>query len=180
MRLSPVAAVIVLLVLPTAALSHGGDGVYVIARGFEAPSDATLLPDGTLVVAEGGSVTTINRAGARRAVRGFDAWGIEPARDGSVLGIDSGNAVVRRWVPGTAPVIVAGGTNRFGFAGDGGPATRALLYPQSILWSSGIQPLANGAFRFADAGNDRIREVDSSGIIRTVKAGFDAPLTLDP
>jgi sugar lactone lactonase YvrE len=51
----------------------------------------------------------------------------------------------------------------FGFAGDGGPATKALL-----LLPTGIAVDGSGNLYITDWLNNRIRKVDSSGIITTV------------
>lgn len=55
---------------------------------------------------------------------------------------------------------VAGGT--FGFSGDGGPATKAALY-----FPSGVAVDSAGNIYFADKGNNRVRKVDTKGIITT-------------
>src|SRR5207249_4298413 len=88
-------------------------------------------------------------------------------------------------VAGSGP---AGDTGQAGgFAGDGGPATAALLKtPSSVAFD------ADGNLYIADAGNNRIRRVDKQGIITTFagngRAGFAgdggpamaAELNLDP
>jgi hypothetical protein len=60
------------------------------------------------------------------------------------------------------------------FAGDGGPATQASLYSPSNVFIDGA-----GDILIADSFNNRIRKVDSSGIITTVagngERGFSAP-----
>jgi len=55
---------------------------------------------------------------------------------------------------------VAGGS--FGFSGDGGPATKAALY-----FPSGVAMDSAGNIYFADKGNNRVRKVDTKGIITT-------------
>ncbi len=57
----------------------------------------------------------------------------------------------------------AGGTGVLGFAGDGGPATKALLSSPSAI---AVSP--EGELYIADQGNFRIRKVDADGIISTV------------
>jgi len=62
---------------------------------------------------------------------------------------------------GIIHTIAGNGIN--GYSGDGGPATSAQLYePAGITFDS------NGNLFIADLGNNCIREVDTSGIIRTV------------
>jgi uncharacterized protein (TIGR03437 family) len=64
---------------------------------------------------------------------------------------------------------VAGGA--FGFSGDNGPATKAALY-----FPAGVALDSAGNIYFADKGNNRVRKVDTNGIITTFagtgKAGF--------
>ena len=55
---------------------------------------------------------------------------------------------------------VAGGA--FGFSGDGGPATKAALY-----FPSGVAVDSAGNLYFADKGNNRVRKVDTKGVITT-------------
>ncbi len=77
---------------------------------------------------------------------------------------DTGNHVIRAVDLTSNMVTTAIGTGATrGFAGDGGPATSALLYsPQ------GIVRCTNGDFFVADTGNERIRRIDGSGAITTV------------
>lgn len=63
-------------------------------------------------------------------------------------------------------VSVAAGSRRAGFAGDGGPATKARLRSPKA-----IAALPSGGFIFVDEENHRIRLVDASGTIRTVVGG---------
>ena len=58
---------------------------------------------------------------------------------------------------------VAGNGFQSGFAGDGGPATSALLNGPS-----GIAPTPDGGLLIVDSTNERVRKVGSDGVIRTV------------
>jgi len=67
---------------------------------------------------------------------------------------------------------VAGNGAR-GFAGDGGAALAAQLDgPVDVL----VRP--NGEVVIADAGNDRVRAVDTSGVIRTIAGGEGDELSM--
>ncbi len=73
----------------------------------------------------------------------------------------SGHRVVRLGVDGTASVVAGSGVE--GFAGDGGAAVAALLDgPQA----TGLSPA--GLVTVADTGNQRVRQVDGAGVIRTI------------
>lgn len=61
------------------------------------------------------------------------------------------------------PSIVAGVRGHCGFGGDGGPATQAFLFRPF-----GVALDASGNLYVSDSQNQRIRLVDSSGIIHTV------------
>lgn len=62
---------------------------------------------------------------------------------------------------------VVAGTGEGGFAGDGGPATRAM-----IQTPYGLALAPNGDLYFSDASNGRVRMIDAeTGIIRTLSTG---------
>ncbi len=88
---------------------------------------------------------------------------------GDIFVADWSNRVVEITPSGTATTFA--GTGVAGFSGDGGPATAAELdHP------SGLAVASNGDVYIADAGNNRVRMVNPSGIITTVAgtgvAGF--------
>jgi sugar lactone lactonase YvrE len=63
-------------------------------------------------------------------------------------------------------LTITAGVNAGGFAGDGGPATAA-----NIAGPCGVVVDASGNLFIADSGNNRIRKVNSNGIITTVAGG---------
>ena len=65
-------------------------------------------------------------------------------------------------VAGSGPVVTSYGT----FSGDGGAATNANLYSP---WNMVVD--AGGNLFIADTGNNRIRKVDTNGIITTIAGG---------
>jgi hypothetical protein len=157
-----------------------------LARGFESASDVAMLPDESVLVAEAVS-SGESRSwrlwpdGRRVRILGLNATGLAVASDGSVLAIDAvaDANVIRSWIPGTAPTVVAsrGGGPLRGFSGDGGPALTAQV-DLSVLppGTSGILALPAGGFLFADTGNERVRRVDAAGTITTVAGtGRTAP-----
>ncbi len=77
---------------------------------------------------------------------------------------DTGNHVIRAIDLGMLAVSTVSGTPaHFGFGGDGGPASEALLFgPQAIT------RCPDGDLYVADTGNQRIRRIDASMTITTV------------
>ena len=83
---------------------------------------------------------------------------------GNLYFTDAINMVVRKITPGGIISVVAGG--KPGFSGDGGQATNAaLMYPEAIA----VDHFGN--IFIADQGNNRIRMVNTSGIITTIAGG---------
>ncbi len=84
---------------------------------------------------------------------------------GDLFIADSGNCVVRKVTTDGTITTVAGSSriDNFGFSGDGGPATNALLAEPSSVAVDEI-----GNLFIADTQNNRIRKVSQNGIITTV------------
>jgi trimeric autotransporter adhesin len=89
---------------------------------------------------------------------------------GSNIYFSAGNSVFRLDSAGSMTLIA--GNSRAGFSGDGGPAVSAQLNnPQGMALDSA------GSLYIADAGNNRVRKVNSSGVITTFagNGGAGAP-----
>jgi hypothetical protein len=82
---------------------------------------------------------------------------------GNMYIADYGNNRIRRVDANGIISTVAGKTSSVHYSGDGGPAFNACLYSPS-----GVVLDAAGNCYIADAGNNRIRKVDTNGIITTV------------
>ena len=81
---------------------------------------------------------------------------------GSLYVADQSNHRIRKVDPNGLITTVAGNGSP-GFSGDGGPATNAALNnPQGMAFD------ASGNLYFSDQSNNRIRKLDTSGIIGTV------------
>ena len=81
---------------------------------------------------------------------------------GNVFVADRDNNVIRK-ITATGLIYSIGGMNTPGFSGDGGPATNAQLN-----FPSGICLDVMGNIYVADLYNNRIRKIDTSGIITTL------------
>jgi sugar lactone lactonase YvrE len=96
---------------------------------------------------------------------------------GNIFIVDSGNCVIRKVSASTGIISTVAGTppdssgNYYcNYAGDGGPATGAQLYPIELLSpAGGVAVDGSGNIFIADTGNEIIREVSAAtGIITTV------------
>jgi len=162
-----------------------GDGGPPSAAELNKPSAVALDGSGNLYIVDHdnfrirridakGTITTIAGTGVYDYSGTGDGGPATAAKLGSVEGIAAdrlGNVyfsqanVIRRITPGGIIATAAGNGTR-GFGGDGGPATRAQLdIPHGLALD------AAGNLYIADYFNNRVRKVDTSGIIRTVAGG---------
>ncbi len=80
---------------------------------------------------------------------------------GNIYVVDKGNSAVRKISTSGIVTTIAGGTS--GFGGDGAPATAALLSGPRAVAADVL-----GNLYIADQFNQRIRMVNTSGIITTI------------
>ncbi len=92
--------------------------------------------------------------------------GVAVDSSGDVYIADTGNSRIRKVDQITGKISTVAGTGRQGYSGDGGPATSAQL---TIPFEIAVD--ASGNLYFADYGNNRIRKVDTGGMISTVAGG---------
>ncbi len=143
---------------------HAGDGGNAQAASLRSPSAVALDPAGNLYIADSGNSRLRKVAAGTQvittlaAVRGS---GVAVEASGSLLVAD-GYALVRRVDPVSGAITNVAGTGTYGFSGDGGPATSAML-----SLPTGVAVDGAGNIYIADAGNYRIRKVTPSGIITT-------------
>jgi cysteine-rich repeat protein len=81
---------------------------------------------------------------------------------GNIYIADTGNDCIRR-VDRIGIITTVAGTGELGYAGDGGDARQAQLSSPFGVAVDGF-----GNLYIADTGNHRIRQIDDSGIIRTI------------
>ena len=161
-----------------------GDGGSATSAAFDQPRAAAVAPDGTVFIADtfnhrirrvdpGGAVTTMvgtgepnysGDGGPAGAATLHWPHGLAVDPNGAALYIaDSANHRIRRVELATGVITTVAGGPAPGFAGDGGPATAALLEDPK-----GVALAPSGDLYIADSGNERIRRVDRSGTISTV------------
>jgi hypothetical protein len=110
------------------------------------------------------AATRATGAGAQAALSlPFD---VEPPAGGGIV-IAEGNRI--RWVDAAGTITTIAGAAEAGFAGDGGPARRALLSSPHA-----VTPLPDGGVLIADTGNQRIRRIWPDGTITTVAGTGEA------
>ena len=114
----------------------------------------------------GGTIKTVAGFGTALNARLNDPVAVAVDRWGNLFILDSSNHRIRKVDTNSMITTVAGGGTSG--LGDGGAATNAYLRP------SGIAVDGFGNLLIADTDNNRIRKVDSSGIISTI-AGNGVP-----
>jgi hypothetical protein len=140
-------AFLIVVLLVTGALQSGAEEKYLI----------------TTVAGNKNGGTSADGVPATEA--GLDlTWGQDICLDGS------GNLYIAetkknriRKVDSSGIITTIAGNGVAGFSGDGGPATKA-----SLNWPCNIALDAAGNLYISDNENNRIRKVDSSGIITTI------------
>jgi mucin-19 len=166
----------------TGAASFGGDGGLATNAALNSPNSIAIDSKGNLFIADTGN-NRIRKVGldgliqtiAGTGVPGFsgdggDATaarlnapaGIAIDSSGNVLIADFNNSCVRE-ISVAGSITRIAGTGSFGSSGDGGPATSALL---SLPIDVKVDAIGN--ILIADYFDQRIRRVNSAGIISTV------------
>src|SRR5262249_20103820 len=115
---------------------------------------ATVAGTGQQGFSGDGGPATLARLGAPSAVAEL--------ADGGFLIADQWSGGGGRVSP-TGTITTVAGNGRFGFSGDGGPATAAEL-----ALPSDVAATPDGGFLIADFGNERVRRVSPAGTITTV------------
>ena len=120
----------------------------------------------SLLLAQTYTISSIAGGGALAfPVRAIDvrvpvAGGVATGRHGDVYFCTT-NAVLKLDAKGILTRVA--GTGKYGYSGDGGPATRAEL-----AWPAGLAVDESGNLLIADSANHRIRKVSLEGNISTV------------
>lgn len=122
-----------------------------------------ILNSNTMVtIAGGGSFTPANGLPALEAKFNAPGFLALDLKSGNLYMTESNGQRILRISPAGILTIIAG-TGTAGFSGDGGPATAAQLNgPKGIVRD------AAGNLFFADEGNNRVRKIDTAGIITTI------------
>jgi gliding motility-associated-like protein len=155
----------------------GGDGVPATATGLAWPTWITMDTAGNMFMIDGfntrlrkvdvsGIITTIKVDVGNNYT--LNATGLALDMAGNLYIADGLNNMILKVNSAGITTIIAG-TGIAGYSGDGGPATAAQLYQ-----ASGIAVDNAGNIYICDMYNNRIRKINSSGIISTI-AGDGIP-----
>ncbi len=166
-------------------LIFGGDGGPATSASLFRPAGIAFDSAGNLYIADTSHVRVrkVDTSGIITTVAGSGALGFSgdggPATGAAfnapnAVAVDgAGNLFIAdqtanrvRKVNTSGIITTVAGNGTFGFAGDGGPATNAQL-----LGIEGIAADSAGNLYIADRSNNRIRKVDTAGIITTVAGG---------
>ena len=162
--------------------AFSGDGGLAIEASLSYPWDVALDSSGNLYISDScnnrirkvdtnGIITTVagNGVGPFSGDGGpaIEAslcypWDVALDSSGNLYISDSCNHCIRK-VDTNGIITTVAGNPDGGFIGDGGPAVEASLFaPEGIAIDN------SGNLYIADSGNNRIRKVDTNGIITTV------------
>lgn len=147
---------------------YSGDGGLGTNAMLYAPQGVALDSSGNVFIADtfNGVIRKVTTAGTISTFAtnvNFNAL-LQMATDSAnnLYVADDGACVVWKITPTAVVSIVAGVLNTCGYNGDGIPATTAQLNPSSVAVDAG------GNLLIADYGNNRVRQVNTSGVISTI------------
>jgi trimeric autotransporter adhesin len=155
------------------AVVWGGNATFsVMATGvgpltYQWQLNGTNLPNNIITTVAGGNL--FNNLQATNTILN-SAVGVTKDSIGNLFIADYGNNVIRKVDTNGLTTIVAGNGSA-SYSGDGGAATNAgLVNPNAVI----VDPFGN--LLISDSGNNRIRKVDTNGIVSTVAGnGFGFP-----
>ena len=167
----------------TGTSGSSGDGGSATAALLDTPLAVAVDGSGNLYISDffNDRIRKVDSSGeitafAGTGTEGFSGDGglataaeLEDPRDvavdgsGNVYIADQWNNRIRKVDTSTGIITTVAGNGTRGFAGDGGQATAA-----QINRPRGVGVDGSGNLYIADSGNERIRKVDTSGIITTV------------
>ena len=145
----------------------------VVCLGVASLAGAALTPSAASSPCSDHHETLCGDGGPATEARLLRPSGVAAAIGGGFLVADTGNNAVRR-VLTSGTITTLAGLGTAGYSGDRGPAVAAELNAPAD-----VSPASGGAILVADAGNNVIRRVSSTGIITTV-AGAAKGSPADP
>jgi sugar lactone lactonase YvrE len=179
---------IITTVAGNGAMGYNGDGKAATNANLTYPASVVFDAAGNLYIADhqnmrvrkvdtNGMISTVAGNGIARysgdggaATNASLSYLQDAAFDlaGNLYIADTSNNRIRK-VDTNGIITTVAGTNSVGYSGDGGAATNASL---DLPWFVAFDVL--GDFYIADLGNNRVRKVDTNGIISTVAGNGSA------
>lgn len=181
-----VATGIITTIAGNGTTGYSGDGGLATLAQLSTPSGVAVDSKGDIYISDLGNrvlrrvdgatgiITTFAGTGAlgysgdggpaNLATFGFNLDGVAMDAHGNIYAVDGGNDVIRKIQASTGIITTFAGNGTPGFSGDGGAATLAQFnYPGSISFDQ-----VGNAYISDEVPNERVRRVDSSGIVTTV------------
>ncbi|MCX6594231.1 MAG: putative Ig domain-containing protein [Acidobacteria bacterium] len=176
----------------TGEINFTGDGGLAVAAAIGSPSSILVNPAGTLIYVWDDNAQRLRKIDATGTITTFAGNGsfkfsgdggpatsanlwqpngvfVDPA--GNLLISARLGSRIRKVTAGTNTISTVAGTGVRGFAGNGGPATSALL--TNFTGHAVVHP-TTGEIYISDTFNNRIRRVDATGIITTFAGNGNA------
>ncbi|SVB45313.1 uncharacterized protein METZ01_LOCUS198167, partial [marine metagenome] len=160
---------------------YSGDGGAATSAKLSSPSGVAFDSNGNLYISSknnhvirkvdtSGNISTIagtgtegysGDGGAATSAKLSQPWGVNVDASGNVYIADTENHRIRK-VNTSGIISTFAGTGTEGYSGDGGAATSAKLNSSEYII------IQNNYYYIADYGNNRIRKIDSNGVITTI------------
>lgn len=118
-------------------------------------------------IAGNGTAGYSGDGGAATSAELNDPFGVAVDSIGNLYVVDDGNNRIRK-VSASGLITTVAGNGTAGFSGDGGPATAAELTFGANEVVASVAVDSQGNLYIADAGNYRVRKVNTAGVISTV------------
>ena len=173
-------------VISTVAPSTGtrlsaADSVALDAAGniYTAGANIILKIDssGAQTLVAGGVLGFSGDGGPAKSAALKSPTGIVIDPSGILYFADGGNNRIRK-IDKNGVITTIAGVGTAGYSGDGGPATQAQIHTAGAP-SVGLAMDSAGNLYFADWGNNRIRMINSAGVITTIAGGGGIQLNRD-
>jgi sugar lactone lactonase YvrE len=172
----------IITVAGNGTLGYSGDSGAATSAELYDPSGVAVDSLGNIYIADmynhrirkvstSGIITTVagngtygysGNGGAATSAELYDPSSVAVDSSGNIFIADSNNHSIRK-VSTSGIITTVAGNGTYGYSGDSGAATSAELYDPS-----GVAVDSSGNIYIADVSNQRVRKVDTSGIITTV------------